>query len=578
MGKLLLCTSKKTLNVILNNIVDFSINKQFECQCGTIIAFHKLRMRNENVFIMGEDFVVGIGTYIYNEKIGKEALENIFYDYCDGIREKIIGSYCLVICKNNRIEVFVDRLATYNMYYSIENGEIILTNTYFHVALGKEKIEIDNNVLIGRWLKHFINNQTPIKGVLKLLGDEKLICIGGEWSLKKCKENFDINPLKNGSIVSIARDKYSVLKKLYDSFGIFMTGGQDSRLSLALLLSLGAKPILYYGIGNSSNTVTKKNDFEIVKKISELHSLKLKLMNWKESDNDSIEKYVKKYGELYTLYRFNKNIFNEFESNIDVAIVFFGYFGEVYRTIESIEAFKNYRFNLDDFVDDLYISKFKYLMKESYYNDFYKNTIKKQFQYVCDVNGLDSKNLSKNDFQILNTVYRTHYDTVMNNFANQFVYSMPLFGDYELIRIVERKDYEIKMNARYILQCIEEMWPDLLKIPFFSHIKVKKYDVVTKELKSSSFIYDAKDWIKSSINNKYCLVLARYFYYLLKWDIKGLKETNNSYKEKSSLINNRRAIFKISNLDIDKMEELCDIRALKEFTLLNKMIEILKNK
>ena len=49
----------------------------------------------------------------------------------------------------------------------------------------------------------------------------------------------------------------------FDKTGIFMTGGQDSRLNLAILLGIGVKPKLYYGVGNSANTFTKKEDEKI---------------------------------------------------------------------------------------------------------------------------------------------------------------------------------------------------------------------------------------------------------------------------------------------------------------------------
>ena len=318
---------------------------------------------------------------------------------------------------------------------------------------------------------------------------------------------------------------------------------------------------------------------KIVARISNLFSLPLYKMDWRYSaiEKKDMDMLIKKYGELSLMYCMNKNIISEFEEKINDEFVTFGYFGEVYRAIESIESYPKELYTLDDYLDDIYLKPYACLFKQEAYKEYKKN-IKEQYLKVCAARNtnIDFNNMTKKDFQKLNTLMRQRWDTEMNNFANQFFYSLPLFGNKILTDMVENVEYSKRKNSVFQMDCISFLMPQLLEIPFFSHIKTKYYNPLTHELTDKGIAVCVKDKLKARVGNKAFKKLIRMLYYIVRCDIKGFYEIKNQYKETENL---KRVIQYATNadlIDINCVYDALDAPKIKSLILLNYLLDGLR--
>ena len=570
MSKFILCTNKNDYTNLESNFEDFyEKSSDTNGVFGWLCTYKKLRIATKNFYRNGTDFAAGVGTFFYNEKNDAAALEDIlnaFNNDVNELRKKIVGSYCIIIYKNKQLHIFVDAAGTYNVYYHLdeERKNIVITTTYYHVAKVCENIEIDKQMFISEWLHSILLEPTMFKNVKKLMGDKALTFTENFWEIQSI--GYSMRDFSENMVESIKCMYYPLTK--FNKSSIFLTGGQDSRLSLALLLSLKIKPLICYGRGNSSDTSTKQKDLDIVNEIARKYNLPIHYMNWNDSDQKNMNSYLSKYGELFTLYCMNKNFFCEFEERISTEFICFGYFGEVFRTVELIESYNKEVFTLREYIDEIYLAEDVKIFNNEQYK-IYSERIYELLLEICIQKQMKPEALTKKDFQKLNTVYRQRWDTQLNNFANLFFYSCPLFGDKEITDIAEEEEYKYRLNSKYQMQLISKLESTILEVPFFSHIKVKEFNPDTYELIDKNMVSKNKDRIREIIKNPKIIYFLKNIYYVLQRDPKGLQEIRSEHQEKmhlKKLLTDNRICEDVINLKyaIDMM----DARRIKNLLLL----------
>lgn len=233
-----------------------------------IIAYKKLRIDTENFAQREDNWIIGVGIFIYKAKIDSDALLCILEDIesmdrsvdeaIEQIRKLTYGNYCFALFFRERLYVFVDLWGGYKVYYHMGQDGFVLTNTWYHINQC-----LKNPVIDHRFVEYFCNigamdHSAPCENIFRLFENE-ILEFHTRWeihnvALPKGDEEGDFWQ----SMEKAYREIASAIKEQ----GILFTGGQDSRLNLAMLLGVGLKPKLYYGIGNSRDTNTKKEDWE----------------------------------------------------------------------------------------------------------------------------------------------------------------------------------------------------------------------------------------------------------------------------------------------------------------------------
>ena len=102
MGKLLFCSEGSDFEKINSLVTGFSVSSSGKGEFGQYSTYQKLRLPTKNRYQSGNDFAIGVGTFIYNGKKDADALKDILQNWNDdiGIRRSIIGSYCIGIYKS----------------------------------------------------------------------------------------------------------------------------------------------------------------------------------------------------------------------------------------------------------------------------------------------------------------------------------------------------------------------------------------------------------------------------------------------------------------------------------------------
>lgn len=443
-----------------------------------IYSTKKLLIDNSNYYQNGRDFVVATGTLLFNKQQNLKLLYDT-YSSINQIRENCVGQYAISICKNDDVMIFTDPVAAYDIYYyhNKNNNIFVISNSLYDLAcVVKEKLTINELNIIEQVTEYAIlGGETYFNEILRL---------DGEHTIHIRKGNFEI--IKNGSLFKpyqddlsfeesykeLSKQIYNTASIIYNTMGdpdISMTGGLDARTSLAAYLAVGSKPHLNYGVGNSALTNTFHDDYLIDVKLGEKFNLSLNKQDW--STPNPMDKYwdefLLKYGFFYKIYAASDCVFDSF-SNYSQNITTFGYGGELYRNLPWTEKSKKQYFSINDFYEEYYKSKGDSFCTEDIIE--YKSHILNKLIAICEKYNLNPERIKMEDNFLLMLEYRKVADTVVMNFLNQFKYSNLILLDYNCL-IVPRPSVENLRNSKFQLYVINELYPDVLDIPVFSHCR-----------------------------------------------------------------------------------------------------------
>lgn len=482
--------------------------------------------KSENIYVNDDDFVIISGTCLSKTKsvsIG-EFVYNNFSDKVDSIREKLIGNYIICINKGNKLTFFTDDYSIGRFYYSSDNEHYIFTNSLYVLAKSKKNVSINKNALIEQCFQNgILGGDTIFNELYKLQGNQFVevnpsnIKIGNLVE-KSIEVDYSMDLNKRVSVLSKSMKKYfSLISESFPKINISMTGGLDSRLILAGFLSVGAKPILSYGQGNSSLTNTKDEDLEIVRTIANKYNLEFIRKDWSSDsqDDSTLISMIDRYQDFFSIYSANEKILMSFrnEEENEKSFFEFGYFGEMYRNLEWLIDIKEENIKIKKLIDLYLYFDPNIFLKDSL---SFKTYIRKKVESIIN-NYSDSSSISKDNFQKFHANYRYVADTQMNQYINSHSNSIIISGIPEIHRQVLSTPYEQKKFSALQIKLIHELYPSLLDVEIFSHTRKFKLDknqfiqansnkkniflnnILTEELKKNSQLYNLFKKIKMKL-------------------------------------------------------------------------------
>ena len=491
MGKIVVSNNFEWLKSLQKVFFDSGLNANFAND--NLIVYDKLKVHVDNFVQVENALIASNGTLVYKNLIGKEALIALYFDYeqcgkkIDSIRVNCFGSYFILIKENDSITAFVDEAGTYALYYYSDQNNYLMTNTYYHIALVTGS-DINRNSNIEEFLEFcIIDNETPFKDVYRLLGDEVIYIHNQELCVKKVSLNQ--YKLRNTEFESVANQikeeivYYTEKMRLFSEKPVlFMTGGVDSRLSLASYLAASMKPILCSWGGNYLKMNTKDADADVSNKIAVEENLEFRYIDVSESDAFEVDEIpvnqFDKYGEWATIYGNNKKWFALFEKN-DVFSYEFGYFGEIIKGWEILDTISKDNITVEEFCK-LYTGRQSYHFdsNSTFDIDEYKRTVHNKVKKISKKLGFDDSKLSKEDCMVLYYTYRLHADTKCCNFANMFGYCSPVLAHKPVADLINMCPYEYKQHDRINLYITKMIDSNLLNVEYFTH---GKYMILDKQ-------------------------------------------------------------------------------------------------
>jgi asparagine synthase (glutamine-hydrolysing) len=220
--------------------------------------------------------------YSYRSRTDTETILYGFREYRVNILDKLIGMWGMAIWDEEKKELFCarDRIGIKPLYYTIQNGSFIfgseIKSILQHPGI---KAEINLNELPNYLNYGMSGRETLFKNIYKLPPGHYLkINLKGELKIERYW-----NPLKPDSSYSDLSPEdiqQEVLRLLRQSikdrmmsdvpFGVFLSGGIDSSLNVALMAELMNRPVDTFTVGFKE--LEKYNELEYARKISKLYN------------------------------------------------------------------------------------------------------------------------------------------------------------------------------------------------------------------------------------------------------------------------------------------------------------------
>lgn len=468
---------KKTKERI--NASDFKLAFEYGKDGVYALTTHKLNIKNINAYKdpKTDNFVMATGTAVYKESLDYSLLFRDFNENIEEIRDNTIGHYAYTFSSNGKITIFGDGFGTYDIYYYKGDGYYYVSNFLYDMAVVlRSKITVNECNIIENALRRAIFcGGTAFNEIKSLNGDEYITIIDGTLAINPLPYDWSINESTDSveaahKIAQKLADKSRVLYKLFGDPNIYMTGGLDSRMSLAAYLRNGSKPTLSYGLSNTHIAYPDIEDAEIVHTMANTFGCVDNVMEWDTRYPDKEwDQYLQRYGFLYEFWCGTDCMMKSFEASKN-KLCTFGLGGEMYR---SNNIYKNRVYLTDEIIAyDYYWSK-----------ELGVNTpevlshMSNKLSEIASKYHIDLRHITPEEYFYFDKEVRRHHDAGggMANLLNLICYSDILLLERDIVACA-RIPLKYLANAQLMLRTMNELYPEVLKLPIHSHHELCKFD------------------------------------------------------------------------------------------------------
>ena len=472
---------------------------------GCYISVHKKRIKKiENFFeLPNGDFCSVVGTCIYKNSIGTEALNKIFHDFngdIEKIRANAIGNYLMAIRKNNRIVVFVDKYQIIKTYFFHIGENWFITNSLADIGDVLDEIKVNEFAFMQEtMLVGAIGTQSIFENVFRLFGHRflEIDCSSKTFLIKDLpysreRRSFECRKIESAvdEYAEIIKSKFEIVAGIFgNKVCIHQTGGLDTRTVFSSFMSVDCKPKIAYGVGNSILTNTKNKDYLICKDYQKKFDLCFYEMNWRDDflgSNVYWHGQFNRYGFNYALYAGSRCFFSEYEGGISDYPEFFecGYFLENLRLRDWAKDTEKEKFSVEEFTHEWLLKNYATNLRNN--TAFYANfdslaqNIIKEIKIYKQIYKIEL-----NDFVTLQNFDQTRYihtrcsNSHMVNFLNDFAPSIAMFSLPDLHEFPFDVPAQWRANGRFQMMVINKLFPEALDIPVFSHCRNHRFDKKT---------------------------------------------------------------------------------------------------
>ena len=501
-------TNNASLYEKIKSIIEhspFEINADYKLDGVYAITVHKLQVDNQNFLNKRQDFIIQTGTCVYNENSGKVALEdalNRFYGDVQIHREDYIGNFGCFIKKGDRMVAFNEGAGFYDIFYYNKNGEWLIGTSLIEMARAlSDRISINKSNVLEELTRYAIfDNCTYFNDIKRLSGDQFLNItmsnlVVEALDLKVYKENPQDYKTRAKNIAKEMKYVAGVMFKNFGQTTLRSTGGFDSRMTLAAYLSAGLQPKLTYGYGNGNLAESKMGDVEVNKKFSSRYNLEFSMSEW--NDTKPLDKlwdeYIDKYGEL--IYDGCEDTYKYYTNNNE-KFLSFGYIGEIYREFDWSKDIPSEKMTLKDYLLKFHINEPNKNLINA--DEFLINHWLAKWEKLNLKYGIETEFFNKEDLIWLMFAYRSSADNHMVNLINQYKYAHYLMSDMRIVRNAYL-DFNEKYNGKFMIQILNEAYPDILEVPFFTHCHYMNYNpktMMVEELQSNIIMNKIKPIIR----------------------------------------------------------------------------------
>ncbi|CAN0509161.1 unnamed protein product, partial [Laminaria digitata] len=215
------------------------------------------------------DFCAVAGTLLYRNTMGEAALKRLLADHRGaGIDwSEVFGQYAIIFWVNGKLELIGDPIGTYPVWY--DDASTTISSSFLAVANAAENLSIDPQCVYEYVFQGTTYGDRTLFREIRLHAARDALELGDTVTAVPVHKAIPTDVI-NAPIEEHVERNLANLHRYYDAiaacFGdrvdTALSGGYDSRLTLALLQSHGIKPFIHV-YGNDSDA-----DVQIAKAIS----------------------------------------------------------------------------------------------------------------------------------------------------------------------------------------------------------------------------------------------------------------------------------------------------------------------
>lgn len=282
-----------------------SLNKKVVTPEHIIYVFNKYRTINNNIVQFDNgDFIAVTGTMFYKGISGGSALNELFNDFSvenQSYLNNLLGNYCLIISKGNRLFVANSPSGIYRSFHDQANN--VISSSFLAVYKSLKKKELNMQEFYEYIFEGCYHNDNTLIQNISLIDTESILQLCPEISLipKSIKyKGLDENNSFDEMVQQYSNELIKYFTMIKDNFGnnvcAGLSSGSDTRLMLALMRHVGIESYLYvYGMKDEP-------DVKIAKIITEGEGLDLDIdekLDYPIISKDDYPDFLKK--QLYLL-------------------------------------------------------------------------------------------------------------------------------------------------------------------------------------------------------------------------------------------------------------------------------------
>ena len=427
-------------------------------KCFDLYLFDKLSSSTDNIFIDGnENFVASCGTIIYKQKLGKDALREIYYDFKinNQFYVQLLGNYILIIHTDGETFLLNDYSGLLRVYTN--SYKSIFSSSFLSIYHATNDHDISSQELY-EYIFHgsFHNNKTLFNSI-RLIDSKTILKISSNNNIEELAKKdvlYQSNlTLKNFNHqlefnASILQNYFLILKKVFgDNITSALSGGYDSRLMLAIMRNVGIKPKLYvYGKNTSS-------DVKVASDIAEGESFQLEVINknsYPKLDINSYYDFIQK--QFYMFDGLGNNGIFDNGSDLDTRIKrtknnllqLNGGGGEIYRNIWNLP---NREFKISDFLKSYYDYADYSICSELFNKKIFFENFKIKVKEILNI---DSDVINRKQVEMLYPFLRLKYFMSINSSINNSIsFSITPYSEPTISYPTFNIPYKFKNNGLF---------------------------------------------------------------------------------------------------------------------------------
>lgn len=491
--------------------------------------FRKQRVNESQSYILDKkNWLVISGTILYKDLLGSAALPSIFNDFVrgksvDSIREASIGSYVIAISVDSDIYIFSDPWASRQVYYSAPDSNYSSLN----VSTSLRAIELCSKRL-NRQPSHIASfslaymgvlGLTPFKDIHRLLGDEYLFVSSTTASLELRRTSYayfnsslDTSSFVNSDGDGLTDEYFNHARSIFRSIalqaphGVLASGGRDSRTVIAGLLSAGVSPEYVLSVMSSSELADANPiDATVAGLIAQAVGSPQYILNHScihPYSHEQLQFYFDKWGYEYGgAYNSNIGMDQEHMHGINPypRLIMGGFSAFFLHARVGQSPDRTYS------ISDLW--RIFGVMKNNFFDHEGREITQLLNDFIERILGFQTQSMSK--LQYIKALYLLNVDLAPGTnivAINRYGYYLAPFHTPNLASSFIHLSPSMTANDKLQLSLINELYPSLLDVPFFSSHKWWKLDrknlalVPIKDLKTlirESALYSGASRLKS---------------------------------------------------------------------------------